>query len=604
MAFPSIDAIVNQASRSFSRFPLSILSAVFGTFIGISLIESPSDYESFLGKIMLTTMLGLPLFLALSLYSEAKRHTSSVKLTIQGAGFVLLLIYYFTLENEFTEVTAGRFFLINLALHMAVAFSAFTQKGRLNAFWQFNKTLFIRFLTAVLFSVVIFAGLAIAMAISDVLFSLDFNEKYYFRLWFIVSGIFNTWMFLAGVPEDFDVLDNDHDYPKGLKIFTQFILLPLVGIYLLILYIYLVKIIFTFSLPKGLVSWLINIFSVMGILSFLLIYPLRQQEDNKWISIFNKRFFYLLFPLIGLLAVAIGVRIANYGITENRYFVLAIAVWLTFIALYYLIKGFHQIKLIPISLFAVSIFSAIGPWSAFNVSIYSQEQRLMKNLEKTGMLRDGAIYPADSSLAIDHEELMHEVYEGIQYLAEKNAAGNIIRLLAEPIDDALLADETDNRLRKKYMLSSALISHLKLEPYAYYSYDSEFAIEEEQYIYHQLSVKSFEPVDVRGASSFLDIGGYESDSLFRKIKWVSDTTQFIQFNKTILLPQIKKQLARVMMREKALKDEYHLIAAPSELFFETPDLINVVGVQFNSTTVSISSSDTIFQNFRCWILLK
>ncbi|MFN4122358.1 MAG: DUF4153 domain-containing protein [Flavobacteriales bacterium] len=603
MAFPSLDAIVRQASQTFSRFPLSILSAVLGTVLGISLVESSSNYEHSLSKMLLTTMLGLPLFLALTLFSEAKKHSSSVKLTVQLMGVVFVLIYFFTLEKEFTEVTAGRFFLINLALHMAVAISAFTQKGRLNAFWQFNKTLFLQFLIAVLYSVVIFAGLATAMAISDVLFSLDFNEKYYLRLWFIVSGIFNTWMFLSGIPEEFDRLDNDHDYPKGLKIFTQFILLPLVGIYLLILYLYLVKIIFTFSLPKGLVSWLVNIFSVMGILSFLLIYPLREQEDNKWISIFNKRFFFALFPLIGLLVVAIGVRIANYGITENRYFVLAIAVWLTFIALYYLIKGFHQIKLIPVSLFVVSIFSAIGPLSAFNVSIYSQEQRLMKNLEKTGMLRDGAIYPADTSLARDQEELMHEVYEGIQYLAKKNAADNIIRLLAEPIDDALLADEADSRSRKIYMISSALITHLKLEPYAYYSYFAEAAIEE-QYIFHQLSVKPFAPVDVRDASSLLDIGGYESDSLFRRLKWVSDTTTYFQLNKAMLLPAIKLQLAKLVMRERALNDEYQIMIAPDELFFETPDLINVVGVQFNSATVTITSSDTSFQNFRCWVLLK
>ena len=46
------------------------------------------------------------------------------------------------------------------------------------------------------------------------------------RLWIVIAGVFETWFFLAGVPKNLEELDESDDYPKGLKIFTQYVLLP------------------------------------------------------------------------------------------------------------------------------------------------------------------------------------------------------------------------------------------------------------------------------------------------------------------------------------------------------------------------------------------
>jgi hypothetical protein len=113
------------------------------------------------------------------------------------------------------------------------------------------------------------------------LFQVDIKDKYYFDLFIIISGIFNTWFFLSGVPENLPSLEDETSYPKGLKIFTIYVLLPLVCIYLVILYAYAGKILITTQWPVGWVAYLVIAFSIFGILSFLLIYPLAKMNRKS-----------------------------------------------------------------------------------------------------------------------------------------------------------------------------------------------------------------------------------------------------------------------------------------------------------------------------------
>ena len=71
-------------------------------------------------------------------------------LKIAAAIFAALLIFIIDPGNRQADYCR---FLMSLALHLLVAFAAFTGKGQIQGFWQFNKTLFLRFLTSVLYGV-------------------------------------------------------------------------------------------------------------------------------------------------------------------------------------------------------------------------------------------------------------------------------------------------------------------------------------------------------------------------------------------------------------------------------------------------------------------
>jgi len=113
-----------------------------------------------------------------------------------------------------------------------------------------------------------------------------------------------------------------------------------------------------------------------------------------------------LLPLLVMLGFAISKRIKAYGITELRYFVLLLGLWLLLAAVYFLASRKKNILLIPLSLCLFAFFSSFGPWGVFGVSKYSQLHRLQGLLEKNGLFKEGKVVnrPAKLSFA-DRKEI-------------------------------------------------------------------------------------------------------------------------------------------------------------------------------------------------------
>lgn len=370
-----------------------MLFALAGTVAAIIYINKGTQVplgDSFYTRVMLTANLGLLLSLAATLFAESK---GTKQWALRALAALLGCGLLFIFGRQLHIIDTVRFLLLSLAFHLLVAFAAFTAKGQLQGFWQFNKTLFLRFLTGGLYSGVLYLGLAAAIGASTFLFNLNIHDKTYGTLFACIAGVFNTSFFLAGVPADVAALESDDTYPKALKVFTQYVLIPLASVYVIILLAYEVKILIQWNLPKGLVSNLILGYAVFGILSILLVYPLRNREENKWIKTYSRSFYFLLIPLIILLFLAIASRIVPYGITEMRYFLIVLALWLVFITAYFLLSRKQNIKVIPISLCLVALLSVYGPQSAFSVSGYSQRHMLINIFKKYGAVKNGKLIP-------------------------------------------------------------------------------------------------------------------------------------------------------------------------------------------------------------------
>jgi hypothetical protein len=430
--FPSFDYILKSAKDSFLRFPFTLICAVVATVSSIILIELEGGHElDFLEKIMIAASLGLPLFTALACYADKNNFSRYKNWGIQSIGLALLMIYYLSLPPDFDNpfYHIQRYLLLNICFHFLVAFLPYFGGQQVNGFWQYNKSLFLRFLTAFLYSVVLYIGLAIALAALDYLFGVTIN-KLYFELWVVIVGIFNTWFFLAGIPNKLDQLNDETSYPKGLKIFTQYILLPLVALYFLILISYEIKILIEWNWPKGWVSQLVLWYSVVGILSLLLLHPLRDLTENKWIKVFSRWFFRALVPLVAMLFLAILVRVSDYGFTENRYFVLAMAVGLSIVVLYFIISRKKDIRVIPIVICVIAFLSAYGPFSAFSISKKSQQKRLQNYLTESKLFINGKI----QENAVDvSEEIEGEMSSIVRYLNETHGTNSFSQWLPDSL---------------------------------------------------------------------------------------------------------------------------------------------------------------------------
>jgi len=451
MKLPSLSILVEDAKKTFLRFPFVILIAILGSAAMIRIVGLSSyntkEYLHFWYNLAMTASLGIPLLFSLAIFSESRKHKKLIQLIIQITGIILLTVYFFTLSPVENIYDIARYFLYVIAFHLLVSFSQFlfSKNNDLMDFWNFNQRIFLRIILSGLYTIVLYGGLAIALLAFDKLFEMDIAGKRYAQLFFLLAGVFNTWFFCSGVPELNENNKNEFLYPNGLKVFTQFILLPIVVIYVLILYLYLFKILFSWSLPLGWVSYLVIGFSTAGIFSLLLIYPLK--EKIQWIKIFSKLFFIALIPQIILLFISITRRTSEYGITERRYYVYVLAGWLAITTIFYIINNFKNIKYIPISLCLIAILTSFGPWGAFSLSINSQVNRLEEILTKNNLLQNNKIIKASNDIS---EEENRDVHSILNFLIERNKLDEIQKWFDVNLQE-LITKEPDTGKQNIYL---------------------------------------------------------------------------------------------------------------------------------------------------------
>jgi hypothetical protein len=392
LKLPSIATLWSNTLKVFTRFPLEVLIAITSAIVWYLLVDKKNDSEGTaeMIKFVFIGNLALTLILSVDLYAEANMLDLTKKWILRLLALSLCIGLFFWLKPSFYDADIYRIALLAVAFHLLVAFAPFIRRGSLEGFWEYNKSLFLRFLASALYAGVLYIGLAAALATINALFNVRIDFPIYMQLFALVVAGFSPIFFLAGVPSLEELNSDEVQYPKGLKLFTQYVLIPLMTIYLAILLVYEVKIIIAWEFPKGMVSLLILGYAVFGILSLLLIYPIRNKEGSGWIKLFSKFFYIMMIPLVILLLLAIWKRVSNYGITESRYILICLAAWLSLIILYFLISKKQNIKIIPASLCVLALLAVYGPQSAFSISRYSQQSRLKSLMDNKGKDDDRA----------------------------------------------------------------------------------------------------------------------------------------------------------------------------------------------------------------------
>lgn len=548
MRLPSFTYVLSELKEIVSRFPVLCLTTLVGTatayyMIGNYHVENDAPWVN----LVMTCLLGVPFLLTMALFAEQKDPSvasgegpafSAYSFGAQLAGLALLVLYYFMLPDDWND--SPLYFLLQFALfetaaHFGVAIAPFVAKGNTNQFWQYNQTLFIRFLTAALFSGVFYLGLALALVSIDNLFNISIPDRWYGQLFVVLAGIFNTMFFLSGVPlPNMTVRNADEPYPRGLKIFTQYVLLPLVAIYLLILYSYMGKIVLEARLPKGWVSYLILGFSVAGILSQLLVYPIRNQTENAWVRTFSRWFYFLLVPLLVLLYVAALRRVLDYGITELRYLLLLLTFWLTGITAYFIFSKVKNIKVLPLTLCVLAFLSAFGPWGASGVSRLSQQQRLKKVLMENNLLNATGKVQAAADKKPD-QAARDKIASSVDYLYRTHGLGSLQPLFEQDLQ-ALIDKDTTNTT-----YAPALVQQLMGIDAGYYGTPTGSSFNYYAVAYDAIPVSGFD-VLINNVSS--DFYGYveseqESDVAIKEVAHKGKTYQ-VAFNRnrhTLLLQE-------------------------------------------------------------------
>lgn len=405
-------ALLAKLYSSLRRFPETLLLCAATVTVIIILVHSDSEPGTQAGELLTrlaaVLALGIPLSLCIKVFLErAKLLKIPLKILIYAAAAAGLALYFFFLLPDFTMVTVSRYVAISLALYLAFTFIPYYYRRQNYELYVIR--LFISFLITYLFAAILYGGLSAILATINYLFSAGISEKIYIDIWFIVAGIFAPAFFLADIPSGDQDLEPE-GYPKVISVLLSYIVIPLILAYCAILYVYFVKILVTRQWPELMVSHLVLWYALISTLVIFCIYPLR--GVNRWIKAFISYFPILILPLLGLMFVAMGVRIAAYGITENRYYVLAAALWVTGSMLYLIFSKSPRNVFLPASLALVAMLSVCGPWSSYSVSVLSQNSRFEKIAAEYNMIQDGKIVKTDAAMP---KEAQNEISSIILY---------------------------------------------------------------------------------------------------------------------------------------------------------------------------------------------
>ncbi|MCJ8497765.1 DUF4153 domain-containing protein [Chryseobacterium salipaludis] len=425
-----IKALLQKLVEIIRLYPFVLLSAITATVCMIISNDFTGNVRMATypyTKITIVAALGISLFFGLRMLTQQ----TGKKYIFQIAGLLLLLILlYFILPadyRDFTEVYAYLLIPAFLISHLFVAIAPFVNNRNSKNFWNYNILLFIRTVLTAIFTGVMTVGLLLAMASIDELFMLRVPSQYYANVSYTMLFAGSSIIFLLFNSNGLADLKEQREYPQVLKFFTQFILIPLLLLYSLILYVYLAKIIISWELPRGWVSYLILAYAMVGILALLLVHPLKE-ESRSWVQVFDRIFYYSLLPLLVLLFVAIFTRVLEYGFTEPRYFVLALAIWLTIIAFYFITSRDRQIRFIPLSLVLTGLFAIAFPYfNAFSVSKRSQENELLTTLRNNNLLINNTIAFSQKV----PEPVVQQISSQLVFLAMRNEHDLILGLIPD-----------------------------------------------------------------------------------------------------------------------------------------------------------------------------
>lgn len=376
---------------SFKRFPLTIIfsAAVAAMLITISEIHPTGDT---LGKIAMVLALGIPLSLSVKLLLERNNKERSYALFIgYTISLAFLFIYYNFLLKDLHMVAVSRYIAVSLAMYLSFMFIPYFPKRE--RFEMYIIKIATNFFITAIYAGVLFLGLSAILFSVDKLLGVIMPDKIYFYTWLCVVFIFAVSYFLAGVPLKDEALSTKA-YQKPLKILLLYIVMPLITAYTAILYVYFAKIIITRQWPVGLVANLVLWYSAITAIVLFLITPIK--EETKWVDTFLKFMPKIILPILAMMFVSIFIRINAYGITENRYYVLILGFWVTFVMLYYSFRKKMQNIILPVTLCVLAVISVFGPLSSFSISKLSQNKRLQGLLVKNNMLVDDVIKPSST----------------------------------------------------------------------------------------------------------------------------------------------------------------------------------------------------------------
>ncbi len=414
---------------TFRRFPFAILLAALNTAVVIGAINEVAWLRD---EAWARAALGLSTAAVSAVagvyFRESQPESRSVGI---GLNWVLPLVVVALFQvTDIAWVVPWALPVISI---LWLSVSPFTRIGRgaareaqQNRFWWINhQALTTAVIGAVGYLLIALGLFAIERSLS-VLFGLSTGDLFY-RWVLPFAGLFLTPVYwLSTLPRlsafDAEALERPEFLSRAVGFLGQFVLVPLLLIYSLILLAYTAQIAVTQRLPQGMIGWMVLGFVVIGAATWLVLHPPFMRE-RALVRFFRRWWFWLTLVPLGLFFLAVYIRVEAYGLTDERVLLLAGGTWAAVLAVVFL-AGRGDIRLVPALAGAILLLISIGPWNYSHLPMIQQLSRL-----DAVVLNAGADQSASPPRANWSPEEVAEARGSIDYLTQSREGQKRVREL-------------------------------------------------------------------------------------------------------------------------------------------------------------------------------
>lgn len=335
----------------------------------------------------------------------------------QGVALALWLWFYFYLPSNLNAGLGSELHWMQLSMIFAwsVPIVGMILTGKESRGW--SKQFLFRLFVGLLSAVIVGAGISASLVSIENLFGVNIDSVVYGDVWICCFALIAVSVWLSQLHAN----PEDRNYWALFRFFWLSIFLPLAGLYALILLTYGLKILITGVWPQGVVVRMVLGYMIFGVIAYLLTYPLRQ--DLAWLRKIHAAFFVSLLLFSILLFSAIGIRLSQYGLTTERYLVVAGGVRMVVVSLIALLRPAIALNAGIVAFVACLALTAYGPQSAVNLPTKMQYNTLVSLLERNWFLENGRIVPHKVDLGESTAQPMSgdiaDIYSAANYLGQE-----------------------------------------------------------------------------------------------------------------------------------------------------------------------------------------
>ena len=404
-----------QLKSSLTRFPETLAVAYLLAILWIILnnmdqysptYESSSAYDQLL-KVILMLAIALPYTAVIKLLTEYYLKGNLFRILGDSIVLISVIIGSIFLPDKLAERE-----ILLIVILIALGYLGFIIMPYLLkriSFPIYVLKIATTFFITILYSLVLYLGTISIVFALEQLFDLNVSYTLYTDIWIFIAGFFSVTFFLGNVPAK-DALFDLTNYTKIYRYLFTIIVIPLLGIFTVILYAYFVKILIGGELPKGVIASLVLWYGLISGVILFFVQPLL--ESNLIARWFRRLYPFALMIPVGMMFYSLYLRIAQYGITPPRYYSVLAGIWILGTLVYTIAhKKFIPQMLVLYGMILLFI-SVVGPLDAYKMTMRDQSSRFTKLLTTVDMLDEDGMIKPNSSLSEDEQK---EVLSYIHY---------------------------------------------------------------------------------------------------------------------------------------------------------------------------------------------